>query len=114
MASDRAAQDRSQRAATLLALAQNGPVLAAFSKGSKAISCGTSPIRFRAARKARTMSCPPAVTLPDVGCPIPQIVEISLVLPAPFGPSWARISTSALSRETGFSAWSPEEKVLVN
>ena len=35
---------------------------------------------------------------------IPQIIEISVVLPAPFGPSNASISRAAMSRETSFSA----------
>ncbi len=82
--------------------------LRTVSNGSSAISCGTRPIRAREARKSRTTSWPPTVMLPDVGWTMPQIVEISVVLPAPLGPSSAMISPSSMSRSTDFSAWKPD------
>jgi len=82
--------------------------LITFSNGSSVISCGTRPISSRAARKSRTTSCPPTVTLPDVGRTMPQMVEMSVVLPAPLGPSSAMISPSSISRLTDLSAEKPD------
>ena len=39
---------------------------------------------------------------------MPQMMLISVVLPAPFGPSRAKISPLAISRSMSFSAWKPE------
>src|SRR5258705_11726036 len=59
------------------------------------------------------MSWPPAVTVPVVGVTIPQTMLMSVVLPAPLGPSSARISPFTMSRSTFFSACRPEAYVLV-
>ncbi len=48
-------------------------------------------------------------TWPLVGLLMPQTMEISVVLPAPFGPSKARISPSSMSRDTFLSAENPLE-----
>src|SRR6187431_1781625 len=53
------------------------------------------------------MSCPAASTFPDVGVTMPQMMLISVVLPAPFGPSRAKISPFRISRSTGFKASTP-------
>src|SRR4051812_8537258 len=54
------------------------------------------------------MSRPPTVTLPLVAVTIPQTMLIRVVLPAPFGPSRAKISPCSISRSTPFSAsWPP-------
>ena len=39
---------------------------------------------------------------------MPQTMLISVVLPAPFGPSSAKISPAPISRLMLFSAWNPE------
>jgi hypothetical protein len=62
------------------------------SKASVVNSCGTRPISERAARGSRKMSWPATETLPEVGLTMPQMVLISVVLPAPLGPSRAKIS----------------------
>jgi len=54
------------------------------------------------------MSWPPTVTRPSVGVTMPQIEPISVVLPAPFGPSSAKISPGRMSRFTCLSAWKPD------
>ena len=46
--------------------------------------------------------------LPSLGLTMPQTMPISVVLPAPFGPSSAKISPRRISRLTFFSAWKPE------
>src|SRR5438876_5757214 len=43
---------------------------------------------------------------------MPQMVLISVVFPAPLGPSKAKISPRRMSRSTLLSAWKPEAKVL--
>src|SRR4249920_1098024 len=58
------------------------------------------------------MSCPSTVILPSVGLTIPQITLISVVFPAPLGPSNAKISPRRMSRSIPLSAWNPEAKVL--
>ncbi|MNR47199.1 hypothetical protein D3C85_1662690 [compost metagenome] len=76
------------------------------------ISWGTSPILDRAARKSDTMSWPSANTLPWLGFTMPQMMLISVVLPAPFGPSRPKISPRWISRLTFLSAWNPEAYCL--
>jgi hypothetical protein len=61
----------------------------------------------RAARQSERMSCPPTATLPSLGVTMPQTMLISVVLPAPFGPSSAKISPFSISRSTRFSARRP-------
>ena len=48
---------------------------------------GTSPIFERVSRYSLPMSWPSTVTRPPLGVTMPQTMEISVVLPAPFGPS---------------------------
>ena len=59
---------------------------------------------FRAARYWPMMSWPPIVMLPEVGLTMPQTMLISVVLPAPFGPSRPKNSPWAISRVTPDSA----------
>ena len=54
------------------------------------------------------MSWPPTDTLPSLGLAMPQMMLISVVLPAPFGPSSAKISPLLISRLMSFSALKPE------
>ncbi len=54
------------------------------------------------------MSCPPTFTLPSLRLAMPQMMLISVVLPAPFGPSSAKISPDLMSRLMLFSALNPE------
>src|SRR2546426_4917383 len=58
------------------------------------------------------MSWPPTVTVPAEGVTMPQTMLMSVVLPAPFGPSSAKISPSRISRSMRFSALSPDAYVL--
>ncbi len=83
---------------------ENATVSRTRLKGSSTISCGTSPTSRRAARKSVTTSWPPTRTCPPVGRVMPQTVEISVVLPAPFGPRSARISPSRTDSDTASSA----------
>ena len=82
-------------------------VFITVSNGSMVTSCGTRPISARAARKSATTSWPATVIRPSASAVMPQIIEISVVLPAPFGPSRARISPSSMARSTPFSASNP-------
>ena len=66
-------------------------------------------MRERAARQSRARSCPNAVIAPLVGRTIPQTAPISVVLPAPFGPSRAKISPLRIVRSTSSSALTPPE-----
>lgn len=54
------------------------------------------------------MSSPPTKTLPSLGLAMPQMIEISVVLPAPLGPSSAKISPRLMSRLTFLSALKPD------
>jgi hypothetical protein len=53
------------------------------------------------------MSWPPTVTRPSDGLTMPQTIPISVVFPAPFGPSSAKISPRRISRLMFFRAWKP-------
>ena len=107
--------DRSRRTFSITAGSRGLPnrprlklsVFHTVSNMSVVSSCGTSPILARAARKSRTMSWPSAVTLPCEAVTMPQMMLMSVVLPAPFGPSNAKISPRRISRSTFFSAWKP-------
>ena len=79
-----------------------------LSKASVLSSCGTRPIRLRAARQSRWMSWPAARTVPRLGVTMPQTMLISVVLPAPLGPSSAKISPLSMSRLMSSSATWPE------
>src|ERR1700684_604464 len=54
------------------------------------------------------MSWPSAVTVPPLAVTMPQMMLISVVLPAPLGPSRAKISPLSISRFTGFKASTPK------
>src|SRR5208282_3714282 len=58
------------------------------------------------------MSWPATATLPLDGLTMPQMTLIRVVLPAPFGPSNAKISPLRISRLMSLSAWKPEAYVL--
>ena len=59
------------------------------------------------------MSWPATVTVPVVAVTMPQTMLISVVLPAPLGPSRAKISPLWISRSTFRRACRPEAYVLV-
>ena len=79
-------------------------VASTVSKASVVSSCGTRPIFIRAARKSLRMSWPSATTVPVVALTMPQMIEIRVVLPAPFGPNRAKISPLSMVRSTRFRA----------
>src|SRR5215475_4828618 len=58
------------------------------------------------------MSWPPTVTEPSLILAMPQMMLIRVVLPAPFGPSRAKISPRWMSRLTFFSALKPDSYVF--
>src|SRR4030095_2207521 len=58
------------------------------------------------------VSWPSATTVPSLGVTMPQMMLISVVLPAPLGPSSAKISPRRISRSMPFRAWKPDAKVL--
>ena len=86
----------------------NETVAQTVSKAPAVSSWGTRPIMLRAARKSRPMSCPATVTVPVVAVTVPQTMPISVVLPAPLGPSRPKISPRRISRSTRFRACRPE------
>src|SRR5574343_1635049 len=73
-------------------------------KGSKTSSCGTTPSRRRASRKSRITSWPMTLITPASGRTKPASDEISVVLPAPFGPSSPKNSPCSISSDTPASA----------
>jgi hypothetical protein len=75
-------------------------------------SWGTRPILARAARNSRTLSWPSASTWPVEAVTMPQMMLMSVVLPAPLGPSRAKISPRRISRSTFLRAWKPEAYCL--
>jgi hypothetical protein len=54
------------------------------------------------------MSWPSTVTVPPLALTMPQMMLISVVLPAPFGPSSAKISPRRISRLMFLRAWKPD------
>src|SRR6266446_2174011 len=58
------------------------------------------------------MSWPPTDTAPAEGVTMPQTMLMRVVLPAPFGPSRAKISPRRMSRLTRLSASKPEAYVF--
>ena len=82
-------------------------VLSTDSNESVLISCGTRPIALRAARQSRRMSWPSTVTVPLLALTMPHTMLISVVLPAPLGPSSAKISPRRICRSTRSSAVKP-------
>lgn len=85
----------------------NDTVAHTVSKASVVNSCGTKPIRERVCRYSVTISLPSTVIFPDVASIIPQIVLISVVLPAPFGPNKAKISAGFIDKLILLSALKP-------
>ena len=61
-------------------------------------------MRARAAPDAPDASAPKISTWPDSGVSRPEIIEMVVVLPAPFGPSKPKISPAATSNETPSTA----------
>src|SRR3982751_5949932 len=59
------------------------------------------------------MSCPSAITVPELGVTMPQTMLMRVVLPAPFGPSSAKISPFRISRLMLLRAGAPDAYVLV-
>src|ERR1700749_3314172 len=58
------------------------------------------------------MSWPSTVTLPELAVTMPQTMLISVVLPAPLGPSSARISPLRISRSMACRAVKPDAYVF--
>src|SRR5579884_1744169 len=58
----------------------------------------------RAAIASRTTSWPNTVAVPEVARVRPHTIEIQVVLPAPLGPSRAKISPSSIRKVTPFKA----------
>src|SRR5262245_10031763 len=58
------------------------------------------------------MSSPATVTAPELGVTMPQTMLMSVVLPAPLGPSNAKISPLRISRLLSRSATNPDAYVL--
>ena len=87
---------------------EKATVPATVSNMSVESSCGTSPIRSRACRQSARMSLPSTRIVPPVGRTSPHTAPISVVLPAPFGPSSAKISPRRMSRSTDASASCPD------
>ncbi len=83
------------------------------SKASVVNSWGTSPIRVRASRNAVCQLRPSTRISPPLGLTIPQVMLMSVVLPAPLGPSKAKISPLRMSRSTALSALTPPAYSLV-
>ena len=70
----------------------NRQVFQMVSNDSDGNSCGTSPIIPRVRLNSVAVSCPSTRISPAVAFTIPQTALINVVLPAPFGPSSAKIS----------------------
>ena len=54
--------------------------------GSRLLSCGMMPMRALISLGWRTTSLPKTETVPDVGGMKQEMMRITVVLPAPFGP----------------------------
>ena len=85
----------------------NETVAHTVSNASVVSSWGTRPISSRALRQSRMTSWPSAMTVPSPGVTMPQMMLMSVVLPAPLGPSSAKISPGRISRLTSLSARKP-------
>src|SRR5215831_5287623 len=82
--------------------------------GSNTSSCGTTPSSRRAAAYSDWTSWPSTATRPALARARPARMLISVVLPAPFGPSRPKNSPCAMSNETSSSArTSPRGEVYV-
>src|SRR6202035_2519449 len=76
----------------------------AVSSGSDVSACGMTPIQWRTPSASVTTSCPPTTAEPEVGGVSVVIIRISVVLPAPFGPSKPKISPVGTVKLTSFTA----------
>jgi hypothetical protein len=76
----------------------------AVSSGSEVSACGMTPMAWRTPSASVTTSCPPTSALPDVGGVSVVIMRISVVFPAPFGPSRPKISPVRTVKLTSFTA----------
>src|SRR3989338_8534850 len=68
------------------------------------MACGTTPMAFLTAFCAFTQSKPITFAAPLVGLIRVESILISVVLPAPLGPSRPKVSPSAIVNETSLSA----------
>ena len=68
--------------------------------------------RARAARQCCLRSSPKALALPPLHRTRPQTSPISVVLPAPLGPSSAKISPLAIVRSVGCKATAPPARAM--
>ena len=73
----------------------------------KLISCGTMPMQALAASSSRSRSWPNTLTVPADLFTSEVRMPISVVLPAPLGPSKAKKSPCSTSRSTPLSACTP-------
>ena len=67
-------------------------------------SCGTTPIEARAWRGLTSISKPQIEADPDVFSTRPARMLMNVDLPAPFGPSSAKIEPRGMARSIPFSA----------
>src|SRR5216684_8962746 len=78
----------------------------AVSSGSEVSACGITPIESRTPSGSRRISCPATRAVPEVGGVSVVSMRISVVLPAPLGPSRPKISPSVTSKLISFTATS--------
>ena len=76
----------------------------AVSSGSDVSACGITPMAWRTPSASVTTSCPPTSAVPEVGGVSVVIMRISVVFPAPFGPSRPKISPVCTVKLTSFTA----------
>ena len=79
---------------------QTGALIAAVNSGSEVSACGITPIEFRTPSASFRTSCPATRAEPSVGGVSVVSMRISVVLPAPFGPSRPKISPSSTLKRT--------------
>jgi hypothetical protein len=71
---------------------------------SVVIACGITPMESRALSGSFDTSCPPTSTRPLVIGTSVVIMRISVLLPAPLGPSRPSVSPALTVKETSFTA----------
>src|SRR5260370_42001732 len=76
----------------------------AVSSGSEVSACGITPIEFRTPSASLRTSCPATRARPSLGGVRVVSMRISVVLPAPFGPSSPKISPSSTLKRTWSTA----------
>ena len=77
---------------------------AAVSVGYSAISCGTTPSTRRTALESLRTEWPSTSTSPASGASKHEIMEMVVVLPAPFGPSRPKIEPRTIENDTPSTA----------